>query len=630
MASDLTATTTDLTDYYSPNKAADEQAETVGVKPKPNVARTISYVLGGLAVALILASIVMLVFLRNKSTVITTVIPSAHLTPTPALPLPAVKVQPLDYLDTFDVEQWRSITTPVATVTEVSPVWPSASATVTLAPDSEPGMVPFPDTINFPLQSAPQGFGWVVLTPAADQWFSSLPNGYARLAQYLYTSGKFTADSDAYQDKTQNSIAFCVNDPANAQNDQLGDVNTAASSVGSVGFASMAMSLDGTRLYVGYRQPIMGATADAQIFPFLQLSGQMATFTRPTDPAGGLPTSTNWTYACSLELANPYGSQTAQFDQICDPITGQLLTGDDFASILRTTTNLTNGNRVIAARSNFGLRVSDGAFVSIFEETANNTYAISGIVYLFDGTTTFTLAEKLSFGRDFALGNDALLCAVRTPTGGCGVTTDRYNVFFFQRNDATLQWEYQQTLLPPDTAVNEDFGVSIVMNAAGTQAIIGSPHLPSGATPGLGGNVYFYQRTHSTWALTQTFSDPLASVHTQGAFGYFLAVDQLFLVLAISANQNNVLNAPKTIIGDTPTAHKPSVVFVAIDQTNAELDATNAQQQAQPDENTSDYLDPLLGAGMSLQFEDLKPSTLHILLPSPMNQKVFHYTMSVS
>lgn len=617
--------------FYSPHKAADDELEALGHPPTKNVARALSYAVGGLALVMIVTAIVLLIFLRHHSTVITTVIPTNHVLPTILPPLLKVALGAPSQQASFNVFNFSALVTPVASVSDTSPVLSGTPS----PPDVDPGQLPFDDTIQAPLQIPPQGFGWVAITPDGQQWFSSLPNGDAQFGQYYYTEGLFKTNDEVYraQNSYGNSILFCRTDPVDPDNDTVTGVNASASSVGSVGYASIAMSDDGTRLYLAYRQPLMGASESQQIFPFLQLAGHVATFTRPEGTDGSSPSSTDWSYACPLELVNPYGSQTAQFDQICDPLTGNLLTGDDFGSLIRTTTNLRTGNRVLAVRSNFGLRLSDGAFVAVYEETSDGIYVISGLVFLMDGTTTFTLAEKIVFGRDFAVGNDALLSAVRTPASGCGVTTPRQELFFYLRNDTTLQWEYQQTLSAPATAANEDFGVSIVMNRDGTQAIVGSPHLPSGSTPGLGGHVYFYERAWSdpkVWTVTQALSDPLANVHADGAFGYFLSVDKQFLVLAVSANQNNVLNAPIVTIGTTPTNAKPAVVFLAINQAAAQLDVSTVQQQVFPDGIPTDWLDPLYGSQVALAFEDEGRTTLRVILTSPMNQLAFYYTLPTS
>lgn len=609
---------------------------------KKHVVRVVTYVMGGLALVLLIASVVMLLLLRRKTIIVTAVTPSVSVSVTPSHgpPLPTVRLQPLSAEYTFSLGDITSVTSPVVTLSTSVSVSPAPSASPSplpvpspSGPSYEPGMIPFDSTIAFPLQSVPQGYGWLAMTPAADQWFSSMPNGYCVVAQYVNdNSGTFSVDTDAYK-SGNNLISFCRVDPADPSNDTITGANTFASSVGAVSYRSIAMSADGTRLYVAYRQPIMGATDKSQIFPFLQLCGQVATFTRPADPSGGLPTSTDWTFACSLELSNPYGSQTAQFDQICDPITGNLLTGDDFGALMRVSTNLDNGNRMVAVRANFGLRIADGAFVTVYEETSDNVYTVSGLVHLFDGTTPFTLAEKLVFGRDFALGDDALLCAVRTPAGGCGVTTPRYDLVFFQRSPTSQQWLYQQLLsAPANDAGPEDFGVSLAMNADGTQALVGSPRLPTGSQPGVGGHVYVYQRATQApylWTQTQAFVDPFASAHVLGAFGYFVSVDQQFLVCAISANQNNVLTAPKTMVGTTPLTQRPTVVLVAIDQATAQLDATNAQQQPQEDAVSTHFLDPLWGASVAMEFKDVGRSTLRLLIASPTNQNAIYYTMSV-
>lgn len=580
-------------------------ANVPSTKPKPNVARTISYVLGGFGIAMLIAAIFMLIFLRNKNTVITTIVPSAALVSPSFQPLPELKLQNINLAQSFQVSDITGLTSPVATVTDQPPVTPPGT---TATPAFDPGMAPFDTTNINPLQSPPQGFGWVAMTPTADQWFSSMPNGYANVAQYTYTQSTFMPDSDAYTSDT-NSIAFCRNDPLDAQNDSITGVNTTASSVGSSGYGSIKISDDGTRMYVAYRQPLMGATADAQIFPFLQLSGQVATFVQST--------TTNWAYSCELELSNPFGSQTTQFEQIIDPNTGLLLTGDDFGSILKTSRNLLNGNLIVAARCNFGIRISDGAFISIVEENSNGSYTQSGLIF---GVKGLTLNEKFAFGNDFAIGNDACVCAIR------GV-----KLLYYQRDDTNLNWKFMQEIKPPGTASNQDFGTSIEIRGDGMQMVVGSPTSPSGTNTGIGGNVYVYTRTKNTWAVSQVFADPFTSDHTKGAFGRFLSVDKRFLVCAISANANNSLSFTRgPTVGKLKDPDKPYIVFVSIQQSSGTLDANSAQQKPQQDTLETAWLDPLYGANVALEFVDEQNSELRAIATSPMNQTGWLFTLAVS
>lgn len=209
------------------------------------------------------------------------------------------------------------------------------------------------DLHRYPLISPPEGFGWCAITPDGSQWFTSFENGYSLVGQYIYTNDNFQANSSAYKNGGNEILSTCANtsDPTASQQSA---VNTNASAVGSVGYASIAISADGERLYVAYRQATMGS--QGQLYPFLQLSGAVGVFTRPANAtnANAFPTSTEWTYSCDLSVVNPYGAQVGGFDTLCDPITHSTLAGDDFGSIIRTTTNLLNGNRVFAVRANYG------------------------------------------------------------------------------------------------------------------------------------------------------------------------------------------------------------------------------------------------------------------------------------
>ena len=593
-------------------------ANTVSQKGKPvsqtrkNVTRTFSYVIGAISLVMLIAAIVMLVILRNHKTVIVTIYPSTSVPVTP-LPTNELTLQKFSTSSTaFTPADFNPFVSPVASV---SPFYVSPSSSI---PIYNPGELPFDDTISAPLKIPSQGFGYCAFTPAADQWFTSFVNGDSVIGQYVYTKPNFTAFPTV---SGQNTILFTCDGSSsgNSNSSSVLTININATSVGCVGYSSIVTSLDGMRLYVGYRQPMMGSSNTGQIFPFLQLIGRVAVFTRQTNSA------LSWQYSCDLAIQNPYGSQTAGLDSLADPITGLVIAGDDFGYTIKVSQNLVTSQRMVAIRANYGVQKQNGAIVTVYEENSQSSNVISGILQLYDGKTQFDLNEKLSFAKDFDIGNDAVLAAVR------GNVTAK-QLTFFKRDPTTFQWNLLQLIPAPTTAAGEDFGVSICVNATGDQAIVGSPTLASGNAPGIGGSIYFLKRskskTQDTWAITQQVSDPAASLNTKGAFGYFLSVDKQFLVCAVSANQNNNLDAPVVKIGTTASADKPQLVFVAVNPTAGTIDTTNYQMLPQPGD-TSDYIDPTFGAHTALALEDQNFNLLRVLANSPLNQTVTLREMSL-
>ena len=596
------------------------------------VVRDLSYTAGALALALLVVAAFLLAFLRDRSEVIFVVTPSEG--PDVSKTFPAtVTLQTFGQGIPFTFTDFVSLVSPVASVGLDT----SVTGTPNLTPLFPPGQVPFDSTIGRPLQTPSQGYGWTSFLPSTQQWFVSVENGLSIFGQYFFDAQASSQYDVAQENYTQgnNRILFSG---ANSSTNQPAVENDTASAVGSVGYASIETSLDGTRLYVGYRQPVMGSAKTSQLLPFQQLVGRVATFTRPiTSTAGQTPSSDSqvWSYSDDLSLRNPFGSQAGGISAPLDPITLLPLLSDDFGYTIRTSQNLTNSRRITAVRSNYGYLKQDGAVISITEETKENVVMTSGILQLSDAYAgegkTFSSNEKLTFGKDFNIADDAVLSAIRVPAAGVSPAVNR--VAYFRRDSTTTLWNFQNFIETPD--VSEDFGVSIVMCPDARLALIGAPTFPSGrgsgATPGIGGSVYVYQRSDDkkTWHLNQRFSDPFASDHQAGSFGYFVSVDRQFLVAAITANQNNVLDvSPVRGTNQTPVTQKPAVVFVALNQSAGMISSNSPQKLSQPIP-TDQFLDPTFGSHLSMEFVDAGRSTLRAVVNSPLNRMVNVFTMEL-
>ena len=606
-----------------------------------NVARDVSYTIGGVALLFLIAAGVLLALVRNETTVITSTTPTTTVT-TSKIPLPPVRIgtpgrgtpQP------YDVEEFTVLVSPVVSFTPT--VTTTTTVTVTNTPPFlPPGVVPFPQTINMPLQTPAEGMGWCAMLPDASGFFTSFENGYNIVGQFVFDEDKknYITNTSAYT-LNKNRIQFnCPNENETGQPAPATDFNNDASALGSLGFNGIATSFNNLRVYVSFRQPLMGSTQNAQNFPFLQTVGAVAVFTRPSNP-NGPPTSTIWDYSCQLELKNPFGSQTAGFDSECDPVTGLLLTSDDFGQIIRPSVNLTNNRPMVCVRTNYGYLKSEGAAIVIYEETEDAKHEVSGILQLFDRYAgegkTFTFLEKVSFGSAFDVGDNALLAAIRVPENACddGTNAAVNRVAYFKRNDETLSWEFQNFIETPE--VTEDFGTSICMCPDGQYAIVGSPARATGSgesgTPGIGGSVYFYARNaNDTWTQTQRFQDPNPASNPNGAFGYFVSVDKQFLICTISSNQDNVLDKPPAQPGAVPPdTDLPKITLVSIDVETERLLSSGNQTIVQPFSSPNDFVDASFGSHVAMAFQDQRVGTFMLMASSPVNQLIQWYEISVT
>lgn len=132
-------------DFYAQYRKL-EGSDFRGTKPKNNKARLASYVIGAVAVAMLVTSILMLVLLRTSTTVITSVVTSAIVSVSVA-PLPEVKLQALKESRNFSPGDIVPLVSPVTSVADVTPVVATVTPSVS-QPHYDPGEVPFPDTIG--------------------------------------------------------------------------------------------------------------------------------------------------------------------------------------------------------------------------------------------------------------------------------------------------------------------------------------------------------------------------------------------------------------------------------------------------------------------------------------------------
>lgn len=603
-------------------------------------AKTWAYALGALTLLCVAASTVLLIMVRQRDPVQSTLTPTAAATAGAGGPVaPATPMGPPS-LDAAQAEarpytlgDFERIAAPVVSVTpKFNPgATVSVSAAVSSAAQNPPGQVTFAETSQYPLRRPPQGFGWPSVTPDANQFFVSLPNGYAQIGQFVSNSngqgGPYAVASSEYKAMRNRILQGC---PSGSSSTSSALQDKGASAVGSLGWTSAAVSLDGQRFYVAYQEPYMGPGAQAQLFPFQQIPGYVGVFSRPPDPQGQ-PTSQSWTYECTLRLHNPSGAQVAGLNVYDDPVTSEPVTADAFGQVLRVSHNLETNRRVVAMRAQFGLRREAGAVIALYEENTSNVQVLQAVFTLDDQyaqapSTSFSVSEKRAFGFSFAVGNDALVASV--PLAGSGSGAAAYLVCF-RRQPGTASWAFHQILTAP--SVIEGFGQSVVMHPEGTLMAVGSPALATGTTPGTGGSVYLYARdpsqdAASPWTLTDTLGN--GATFTR-AFGYFLSADPSFRVLAVSQNQNNVTDQPVTPVSSAPADEDlPRVKLVAIDQVQKLFNTDGkVAPLVQPTPNNGQVIDPTWGARVALAFQNERE--LRVLVPSPANEFVRLYSVSV-
>jgi hypothetical protein len=587
-------------------------------KPK-NIARNVSFGIGGVALVLIIASIVLLITYRNKKTIVRYIAPAMPIVVPPSqignLTLkPFVNSQALDtfqfndfdHSDTFNDKKKHDL----PLLVNIGENYNGCS--LKNKDDKSfvyPGEIIFSSTVNDQLRQYPEGYGWLSILPDGSQWFTSFANGYASFGQYIKLTNKYGAYKDAYKNKTQNRILY----NCKQSNKDQSNVNIFASAVGCLGPRAIAVSEDGLRLYVGYRMPTGDNVEVQQPFPFGQMVGGVAVYTRALDLIGKVSTSKDWTFSCSLQLINPFGSQIRNVVPAYDVFNQKTITNDEFGSIIRVSHNSTSKQRMVGVRSYHGFDPDDGAIIVIYEENITFQHNLSGIVSL-PNTDVFKIDDKTSFGIEFDICDDVLLASIPL----------KNQVAVFNRNEEG-DWNFNNVITSPNE--NQEFGRSICMSTAGYTsaklALIGSPT----KNLGVGGSVYLYEenKDDKTWKLVDTLNDPDPTLNTKGSFGYFIRTDIDSLVASISSNQykstlqDGKLKAIDSNINDINQL--PHVTIVSINYQDKKINSDQRQRIPQQ-ANIGQYIDATFGASVALAFTDQSTNQLNILTSSVVNQIV--------
>ncbi len=586
---------------------------------RKNLARNISIAIGVIAAVLTITSIVLLVIIRDTSTKTSTIKPSETPIPTPTN-IDKITLKNFENTQQFTFGDFTTIK-PITSVGDAT----DANGCLNTSSDSkdahiiQPGEIKFESSIDTPLQVPPQGYGWLIMTPSTDQWFTSFENGYSSFGQYEFASNSkdqskttYTVVEDAYK-TGRNFIYFNCR-----QSKKRVKVNPDVSAVGSIGPQSICISDDGLRLYIGYQIP-SGDAEGASLFPFVSFTGQVATFTRPLDKTGNFSTSTNWNFSCTLQLNSPFSlvQNTTYFN---DPIQKKLILGDQFGQIIQASRNRINGNRIVAIRSNFGFLREEGAVICIYEENIkNDVHDSSGVLSLSGdhGKFTFTSDDKLVFGHHFDVGNDVILA---------NILTQNKVVVFYRQDGDDFTWKFHSLIESPNTG--QEFGRSIALDPTGRLALIGSPTIASTNVNNVstGGSVYLYSRgDDNEWTLRDTLNDPNPSINKSGVFGYFVKTDVNFLIASISTNQNSTLGVKPT--KDSASENQlPKITLVSIDQKNKKIISENSEKKivtvSQNYENGKSFIDQTFGSSVSLESTNENHTRIHLMTGSPLNQIV--------
>lgn len=444
--------------------------------------------------------------------------------------------------------------------------------------------------------SVPKGFGWSSIPPEGRQVLVSTEAGFNVFAQLtLNLEGNLTYEADK-------------NLGGNRVVDSKGNLEDGISAYGCVGKRSFAHSVDGLRTYVAYASNKTGN----DYLAFRGLSYEIAGFTRPVNHTGPLPndsysTSTAFAFSDALRITNPFGAKAIKWKKLKDRY-GREIEQGKIGSILRTTVNPTNGNRVLATRMQSGYF---GRPAVIFYEEKGTGMELASTIEPVDG--------NLDFASDFALAPNMLV--VYTPG----------KVDWYQYKEVSGKWDHGGVIAPP-SADDDDFGASLEMSPDGLTLLVTSPSTTPGQTPKAGGNAYLFQFDGSNWHQTDKIGD---TYNFKGAFGFYTSVDANFTVCTISANTDNSRSLFKTTRrtgadprnSDDVAGH---IAVYAIDRTKGKFVAPSREKgrdiSIRQNGSTGYVVDRVFGAGVSIQ-RNRDENTYVLSAPEMINKIVSVYTI---
>jgi len=169
------------------------------------------------------------------------------------------------------------------------------------------------------------------------------------------------------------------------------------------------------------------------------------------------------------------------------------------------------------------------------DDTAGGAAAGSVTVFIRDGAGTWTPQQQLlapdgaaldGFGNSVALsstGDTAIVGAEFDSTAGATPTaaTNAGSASVFTRDGAGI-WTFQQQLLAPDGATNDNFGNSVTLSSTGDTAIVGAGSDDTAAGTNAGSASVFTRDGAGTWTFQQQLLAPDGAASDQ--FGTSVAL----------------------------------------------------------------------------------------------------------
>lgn len=617
-------------------------------------------------------SVILMILLRQTRTIKT--LPKKPGTSTPVNPYDLYDVT-VTFKTDFVMDLGRSNASENYFTTSAIPNQKPASSS-----DSSPSVSPSPadDLPRPPLRYGSDQFGHSVLTPDGTQVIMSfgskaVPAGFGQITQVTWNSVTSGLKATPFSVR----VAKDVTKPFDV-----------ARQVGALGLKSLAVSMDGLRLYVGYgtefSNPSASDGSDSGSYDFFQQAGRIQVLTRTPNSSldvtsPNASSSTSWDVPSDLKLECPFGARTTGM-----PVSKHypvFHTGDQFGETILAGRRLVDGARLVAVRAQLSRSPKDGAGIFIFEEDQGvhkvlalimldeklfssssssfdvGTYPTYGLTSLDTDAKKAVLtrwrweAIKQDFARGLALGNDTLLCSVT------GTIKGQSSAVFCFRRGTDGRYDLHSILDSPST--DEGFGTSMVLDPTGTIALIGSPMLPTAldenGVVGKGGSVYLYALQKDVWVQTDKWTAPDSEAGM--AFGHFVNADPFFNVVSANANMDNRLDVeplPIAIPNDAVTRDPnfPRVYIRVIDKRKkdtpkflAEAKMIEYSSFPYPDNgkyNPTYMVDPLFGAHASLAVaKDTKQvgvdrsktvniTSVRVLLASPLNATCATWRTEVS
>lgn len=151
--------------------------------------------------------------------------------------------------------------------------------------------------------------------------------------------------------------------------------------------------------------------------------------------------------------------------------------------------------------------------VHVYQRTGQNWAPVSTILAP-DGVANDCFGVSVAVNSDATM---ALIGALYRVEGGIAA---RGAVYVFTRSGST--WTYQQKILAPNAVMNDQFSISLAVNADASIALIGAYGRDDGSIADRGA-VYYYTRSGSTWTYQNMFFHPTPAAND--LFGSQVAIN---------------------------------------------------------------------------------------------------------